>query len=378
MQSENKFTTSPTLFSQDEIPAAVNELFSYPKFLTGMKAFLPDELFHYILENKTNITSSQEFQERLIRPFLQYIIRESTDGLTSSGLNELSKDQKYLFISNHRDIGLDSAFLNLVLFDHGFSTCQIAIGDNLMKHRVAELAFKINKSFAVNRSGSPREIYHSSSALSKYIFSTIAKGVDSVWIAQREGRAKDGNDITQISVLKMLGLSSSGDLLQHFRQLNIVPVAITYELDPCDALKTKEHIAKLQNPNYKKTFEEDMNSILQGFRGMKGKVHVSFGTPLTNELPLQSVDIRPKDLLAKVAKLIDRQIHGMYHINKINLLAYDLISGKGRSLAKYDESLLDYFKKIIHLFPSEYRNEASSFLLSMYSNPVINQNQVQT
>jgi hypothetical protein len=170
----------------------------------------------------------------------------------------LRRDEKYLFISNHRDIVLDSAFLNLVLFEHGFETSRIAIGDNLMKKRISELLFRINKSFVVRRGGSPRELYQHSLRLSEYIRDAITHKEDSVWIAQREGRAKDGDDRTQVGVLKMLGLSGGRNLKEHFRRLRIVPVAISYEYDPCGLLKTQEHLRKQSDPSYRKSFSVDL------------------------------------------------------------------------------------------------------------------------
>ena len=368
-------SSSPGIFSTAQVPKAIDELFSYEKFLKGMQAFLPQEFYDYVMEAKNTIESSRDFQKHLIRPFLQLLIDISTEGLSASGLDQLDSEKKYLFISNHRDIGLDSAFLNAVLFDNGFTTCQIAIGDNLMKHRVAELVFKINKSFAVNRSGSPREIYQSSIALSNYIYKTITTHTDSVWIAQREGRAKDGNDRTQIGVLKMLSMSAESTLSEHYNELNIVPVAMSYEYDPCDALKTKEYISKLSNPEYKKTFEEDVHSILQGFRGQKGQVHVAFGNPIQfkNEERSKKAD---KLMMENLAFEIDRQIHDIYQLNPINFIAHDLVANTDRYSEHYmineKEDISNRFDSIIGTFPPSQQMEAKSYLLGIYANPVIN------
>ena len=240
----------------------------------------------YILTAKDKVKSIYDFQATITRPFLNTIAKASITSLTQSGLENLDKNEKYLFISNHRDIVLDSAYLNLLLFESGRTTSQIAIGDNLMKTRVSELLFRINKSFVVQRTGSPRELYASSIQLSKYIHQSITEQLDSIWIAQREGRAKDGNDATQSGVLKMISLSGRKQLKEHFKSLKIVPVAISYELDPTGLLKTQEYLKKQSNPDFKKSFKDDVNNMLLGMQGQKGKVHFSFGKPLLGKLDI--------------------------------------------------------------------------------------------
>jgi len=364
------------IYNDNEAKAGVQELFSYEKFVTGMNGFLPPALSSQILASHKDISSIYDFQKDVIHPFLGWLIDQSTSGISASGLEALDKDDKYLFISNHRDISLDPAFVNLMLFDNGFTTVQIAIGDNLMKHRVAELIFRINKSFVVQRSGSSREIYQSSVALSEYISETIRSKTDSVWIAQKEGRAKDGNDKTQVGVLKMLHLSSNTKDYKHLETLKIVPVALSYEYDPCDYLKTREHLNRKYNSNYKKTFEEDVHSILQGIKGMKGKVHVSFGKPLSDLGETIQNTGAPKLVLEKVAHLIDTQIHNLYKLNPVNYVAYDLLYDEKRLADRYsneeEEQVIQYFEEIIHRFSPDLQVEARDYLLGIYANPVKN------
>ena len=194
--------TKPEIYRDDQVRAAIQELFSYEDFLAGMKAFVPPQLNKLILDEKDAVKTAEDFQKRVIRPFLKAVEQSSISNFTFSGTEHLSPEKSYLFVSNHRDIVLDSAYLNIILLEQGMRTSQIAIGDNLVANRLTELLFKINKSFVVKRSGNPREIYNHAVTLSEYIKETVTKEKDSVWIAQREGRAKDGNDKTQISLLK--------------------------------------------------------------------------------------------------------------------------------------------------------------------------------
>lgn len=369
-------STSPGLYTDDEVQQGVIELFKYEKFVAGMKQFLPEELSSHILQVKENIGSSFEFQRDIVHPLLQLLIKTSMTQLTASNLSALDANEKYLFISNHRDIGLDSAFLNLLLFDNDFSTTQIAIGDNLIKHRVAELIFRINKSFVVQRSGNPRDLYKASQNLSKYIHTTVAEKKDSVWIAQREGRAKDGNDQTQVSLLKMLAMAAErGKMGDHFNSMKIVPVAISYEYNPCDYLLTKEYIDKSENPDFVKSFEDDMKSILQGLKGQKGAVNISFGTPIA--LGEEERALGNKELLQSLAQKIDQQIHSKYQLSAINYLAYDRLHATNRYATFYQDhdpaSLDAYFEERIGLFEAGQQEKARNYLLGMYAKPVENQ-----
>ncbi len=375
-ESENNLK----LYSDQQVVAGIKELFEDRSFVSGMQAFLPLELSESFLNNYSKIKNSYEFQRDIIRPLLKFLEQISMTSLTGSGLEHLDPQKKYLFISNHRDIGLDSAFINLLLFEKNFTTSQIAIGDNLMKHRIAELIFRINKSFVVKRTGNPRELYQSSVSLSQYIQESITKGKDSVWIAQREGRAKDGNDFTQVSLLKMLALSGRKDALKYFENLNIVPVSISYEYDPCDYLKTKEYIDRLENPKYQKSFNADMASILQGLKGKKGNVHISFGIPLNQNISKISTETKSKEILSELAKLIDTQIQSSYKINPVNYIASDLINNNSNFSKYYTESERKenslYFENILSRINHSNQKEARKYLLGIYANPLINQHKI--
>ena len=282
----NRETNRLEPFKDEEVSAALQELFEMPAFLLGMKRFLPSDLVDLMINEKDYVRSVYGVQERLIYPVLKMIERSSIDHLKAYGIENLSPDEAYLFISNHRDIVLDSAYLNLILFENKIPTSQIAIGNNLIVHRMSELLFRLNKSFVVMRKGQPRELYQHAVRLSNYIQTAIQEEKASIWIAQREGRAKDGNDMTQPSLLKMIGLAGEKNFKTYFQKLNIVPVAISYEFDPTDVVKTQSFLAKKADPNYKKTFEEDVQHILLGLKGHKGRVTIHYGKPLKQQLDL--------------------------------------------------------------------------------------------
>ncbi|WP_020538341.1 1-acyl-sn-glycerol-3-phosphate acyltransferase [Lewinella cohaerens] len=365
-----------SVLEDHEVEAAVQELFGSASLLASMKTFMPTELYEELLRAKDEVKSTLDFQEKMMLVFLRFVRELSITELTNSGLEQLDPSQKYLFISNHRDIGLDSAYLNKALFEAGFTTTQIAIGDNLMTHRLAELIFRINKSFAVVRSGSPRELYQHSVRMSTYIHEMVHTGKDSIWIAQREGRSKDGNDRTQIGMLKMLSLSKQDDLIDHFEELNIVPVSISYEYDPTGLVKTLSHLRKLNDPEFKKSFTEDIQHILLGIKGQKGHVHFHFGKPINSRLqPLRALDNAKKQLEELVA-LLDKSIHNNYRLHPINYIACDLLQGGQKYKSYYTSAELRevnvFFEKQLALLPSDQIEDGRKYLLGIYANPVWN------
>lgn len=362
------------LYNDFEVREGIQELFGNEKFVDGMAKFLPAELHQYLLSIKDEVRSIDDFQSKMTYAFLNYIKDISIDALSSSGLENLSPDKKYLFISNHRDIVLDSAYLNILLYEAGMTTSQIAIGDNLMKTRITELLFRINKSIVVKRTGSPRELYTHSMHLSAYIKRMINQNEDSIWLAQREGRAKDGNDITQKGVLKMISLSGGRNLEEHFQSLNIVPLSISYELDPTDLLKTKEYLRKLKDPNSKKTFQEDVNYMMQGMIGRKGTVHFNFGNIL-----LQN-DAKPnknrKEHIESLANLIDESIHQNFKLHPINYVAHDILYPSNKFASHYSDDdwkkYHSYFDNQLSKLSKKELPHGQKYLLGIYANPVLN------
>ena len=373
MQNDN----GPYIYNDAEATAAIQELFNFPSLLQGMKAFLPPVMSDLILQAKDQVRSVSDFQQMIAYPLFKGIEKESISTLSASGLEHLDPSAQYLFISNHRDIILDSAFLNVVLFERGFRTSQIAIGDNLMRHRISELIFHINKSFVVRRTGSPMELYRYSLQLSDYIWRQINDKVDSVWIAQREGRAKDGDDRTQVGLVKMLSLSAKTDLKTYFREMKIAPVAISYEYDPCDLLKAQEFLNKRANPDFKKTFEEDVQHMLLGLKGYKGAVHFHFSTPLDAELDAFDEIPSAKKQLEWLAETIDQRIHEHYKLRPINYVAQDLLTQtdafRNYYSAEEHTRLTAFFEERFKLLTNDEEGLGREYLLKMYANPLLNQ-----
>jgi hypothetical protein len=245
----------------------------------------------------------------------------------------------------------------------------------LVANRLTELLFKINKSFVVKRTGSPREIYKHAVTLSQYIKDTVTQKKDSIWIAQREGRAKDGNDQTQIALLKMLSLANKKDPVQYFKSLNITPVSISYEYDPCGYLKTKEYLDKKSNLNYKKVFNDDAQQLLLGIKGYKGHVHFHFEKPLNKRLNVLEKGTNAKEVLQSLAVIIDKAIHLNFKLNPINYYAHDQLSGSNYYHSQYsgsEKELKDFFEILIEMLPLEEQVEGRAFMLKIYANPLYN------
>jgi hypothetical protein len=375
MQQE---ATRPSIYTPEEIVPALQELFSYDSLLEGMQAFLPPELCNYILQEKNKIHSVDDFQRQIILPILRAIEQSSTRQLDCSGLENLLPGERYLFISNHRDIVLDSAFMNRLLLENGFETAIMAVGDNLMRHRISELIFRLNKSFVVKRSGTAMELYQYSVALSAFIRDQVMQRISSVWIAQREGRAKDGNDRTQVGLLKMLSLASTDSLADFFDQLNIIPVSISYEIDPCAVLKTREYLQKRSDPHYKKSFREDVDYMLQGIKGQKGHIHIHFGEPLKGAaLATMRGAPNAKKQLEALATSIDQSIHRHYLLHPVHYVAYDLLHGGHAMAAHYSASAREayhqFFEEQASKIGADPDGEGKKYLLGIYANPVLNQ-----
>lgn len=355
----------------------LTELFGFPHFVAGLQAYLPDAVYKAILRELDHVDSVTEFQARIILKILKYIEITSISRLTSGGFEVLSPQERYLYISNHRDIVLDSAYLNTTLFERGYETSQIAIGDNLMRHRISELIFLLNKSFVVKRSGTPMELYRYSVDLSNYIHDQVTQGKDSIWIAQREGRAKDGNDLTQPGFVKMLSLANPGDLKAHFKSLRIVPVAISYEYNPCDLLMAQAFLNKKADPAYKKSFQEDVQHMMLGLHGHKGRVHFQFCAPLDSELDALDSQPNAKKQLEQLANIIDRHIHTNYRLHAVNAVAHDLLYDTHLAAQQYSAAEIAhntaYLEEKAKKLVGDTDGTGRAYLLGMYAKPLENQ-----
>lgn len=362
-------------YGPGEVKQAVESLLHDRQFMAMLKGFLPlpKGVIRFAVRTMfIGVDTPLAFQKRFMARVVRYVLKKCSDGCTYSGHPLPLKSQHHTYVSNHRDIVLDSAILSLKLFEKGYdTTVEIAIGDNLLIYPWIKTLVKINKAFTVKRGLSPRQLMESSILMSKYIHYAVTEKGENIWIAQREGRAKDSDDRTQESVLKMLSL---GGKLQ---ELNIVPLCISYEYDPCDYLKAKEFQLKRDNPAFKKSKQDDLENMKVGIMGYKGRIHYECA-PCINEW-LGELEGMPKaDFFAEVARRMDREIHAGYKLFPGNFIAMDMLSGKKDYADHYTaddvERFNDYLSKQLAKIDIPNKDEAflRNCILNMYANPAKN------
>jgi len=361
--------------SDEEINRILRKITSEPIFQNVLNYFFPDRPNDEIISEINAITSTGEYQKKFIIEVIRSVIRQTTDGLTHSGFENLDTEKAYLFIANHRDITFDSAVLQLLLFNHGHRIPEIAFGSNLLMSELIINAFRVNRTFMVIRDGTKREMLNNSKQLSTYIRHTITERNTSVWIAQRNGRAKDGNDKTEPGLLKMLNMSGSNNFTENFKELNLVPVTISYEYEPCDVMKVKELYAS-QNSTYIKTQDEDLHSVITGITQQKGRIHMSVGKPVCDVL--SGIEGKPNNIrFAELRGIIDRQISENYKLWKTNYIAYDLLNSDNKYTNFYSPGEKEAFKAYMSKQLIDIKNDKKvieQMFLNMYANPVVNKN----
>jgi hypothetical protein len=289
-------------------------------------------------------------------------------------------DRKYLAMSNHRDIILDPALTQITLQRFHLPETQICVGDNLLKVKSVELLLRSNRMIKVIRGISARELYLSSQLLSRYIRETITSGTASVWIAQRQGRTKDGLDTTEQGLLKMLDMSGKGDFVQNFMDLNIIPMSISYEYEPCDIMKARELLIS-RTQKYVKGETEDLESIMMGIKQYKGHVHLNVLDPLTEEEIKEAANCDKNDRYQLIRHVVDRRIIGGYKLWKTNYMAYDMVNGGKKYADQYTAEDLETFKsyiaqRLLMVEPSLNKHELKDIFLHIYSNPVLSKEQL--
>ncbi len=360
-------------FRDDEIAPAIAQIVANSKFQSVLDFLFPGEQDKYREIFATSKTV-KEVQQNFMHKVIHRILKRSSDGLSTSGFNNFT-DTGHVIISNHRDILLDSGILNIILMDEGYETAEITFGNNLIISPFFEQAAKVNKMITVIRDGSPRELLFNSIRLSKYISNEIINGKNSVWVAQRPGRTKDGWDKTEISILKMLSFYQKENYYEAIKKLDIIPVSISYEWEPCDVMKIRETYLSKQ-ATYVKKEKEDLQSTLGGIIGFKGRIHFAMGTPLNQVLDNIKAEKLNNDYLTLVARQIDKEIYKNYKLWPVNWLAYDLLEGNKEHNSEYNDSTLEQFKKrftpIDQYLPDGERNELWNLFLHLYANPVYN------
>lgn len=365
-------------YSPEELPKIFEELLSDSDFIEVIKKVLPDTPIEALANILRNCKTNLDVQKNIFYGLLHDIIKKCSDGFSFDSSQIADKNKGYTFISNHRDIVLDSGFLSVGLIDNGFpTTVEIAIGDNLLIYPWIKKLVRVNKAFIVQRALSMRQMLEASARMSRYIHFAVTQKQENIWIAQREGRAKDSNDRTQDSVLKMLAMGGSGDVIDSLKELNIVPLSLSYEYDPCDFLKAQEMQLKRDVEGFKKSQQDDLVNMQTGIFGYKGRIHFQTGPCINNEL--EALRGLPKvEIFTKVSEIIDRYIHRNYRMYPANYIACDMLNGNTTMAEHYtaeDKAKFEaYLEKKISLIniPDKDIDFLRERILTMYANPAIN------
>lgn len=365
-------------YHDEELPAVYEELIADPAFQKAVSSIMPGVPFEAIAQKMRSCRTKLEFQKAFCYGLLWNIVKECASGLTIDHSALPDKEKPYTYISNHRDIILDSGFLSILLLDLDMSTVEIAIGDNLLIYPWIKKVVRINKSFIVQRALTMRQMLEASALMSNYMHYTIRDKKQSIWIAQREGRAKDSNDRTQDSVLKMLAMGGEGSVLERLAEMNIAPLSLSYEYDPCDYLKAQEFQLKRDVEGYKKSTQDDLLNMKTGLFGFKGRVHFQVAELINDDLLKLDASLPKTELFACVSALIDRKIHANYRLYPGNYVACDLLDGTTTFAGNYSAEEKQTFEDYIagQLDKISISNKDVEFLreklLVMYANPVIN------
>lgn len=375
-------------FDDCDFQNRMTQLVKEPGFEHAIKYVMPDVDYQKFAENLLTIKTKAEFQSKIMSQFLEMLAAKTTTGLSISGIENLQGDKRYTFITNHRDIVLDASFLNVLLLRNNIPTTEVAIGNNLLIFDWISDLVKLNKSFIVKRDLKMLKALEAAKQLSGYIHHAINEKHESVWIAQREGRSKDSNDLTQESLIKMMALAGGGSMVENLKQINLVPVSISYEYDPNDYLKAREFLMKRNNPDFKKSQRDDLFSMETGILQPKGHVHFSVGNVINSSLEEIATESDKTVIVKHICKAIDDSIHQGYCIYPINYIALDKLENTQQFTEYYTGEDVESFEKYIQSqlakvddIPDlndddmQYMHE---MMLSMYANPLKNKLRAQS
>ena len=368
-------------YEEGEMKEALNQLLNdrhFNKVMQGFAPWLPKGLRNGFFKMMfIGVKTPLDFQLRFMKHVVRYVLKKHAHGYTFNH-STISNRGNQLFISNHRDIVLDSAILDLMLHEAGFpTTCEIAIGDNLLIYPWIKTLVRMNKAFTVRRSLKAKEMMESSILMSRYMHYAITQKKENIWIAQREGRAKDSSDQTQESVLKMLAYGGEGTIIERLKELNIVPLTLSYEYDPCDYLKAQEIQQQRDDPSWKKNKQDDLDNMKIGIFGNKGHVHFRTGTPV-NEWIDELKDMPKTEVFKEIAQRIDKAIHSNYMLYPGNFIAYDELNKTNTFHKRYSQHDKKVFEEYLRgqIAKINLPNPDEAFLreriLTMYANPVVN------
>ena len=372
----NEFDICP--YTDAEAVEALGKLADHPAVLEVSKAIFPDKEPEFLRTVLKSVRSIDEFQILVMNKAVEWVLSTTAHNFSYDGIANIKGiNGKFLAMSNHRDIILDPAITQVVLYRNAIPLTEIAVGSNLLSNKYIEYLIRSNRMIKVIRGINARQLYLSSQVLSKYIRDAITSGKSSIWIAQREGRAKDSDDRTQDSVLKMLAMGGEGKPIDSLREINIVPLTISYEFDPCDYLKAQEFQQKRDNPAFKKSRQDDLDNMKTGIFGYKGRVHYHCAAPINTWID-ELGDLPKTEFFAALSKRIDRELHANYCLFPCNYIALDELEGTKKYAQHYTEAdkkrFEDYLKG--QLEKVKIANPDEKFLrermLTMYANPLRN------
>lgn len=368
-------------FDDAQFHEKMTRLVEEPGFEHAVRWVLPDVDYPEFVRELLQVPDKNTLQLKVMGPFLELLAKKTTAGITYDGIDNVKAGSAYTFITNHRDIVLDASFLNLCFLRNNMPTSEIAIGNNLLIYEWISDLVKLNKSFIVKRDLKMTQALKAAQQLSAYIHYAVMHKGESVWIAQREGRAKDSNDVTQESLMKMLALEGGGSTRENLEKLNLMPVSISYEYDPNDFLKAKEFLLKSRNPDYHKSQRDDLLSMETGLLQYKGRVHFSITPCLSPEIAGISPEAKRLEVIQQACAMVDRRIHLRYHIYPINYIAADLLNDNTANSSHYTPveaaAFKDYIEKQIDKVDVPDmtfgdRQYLRKMMFTMYSNPLYN------
>ncbi len=368
-------------YDPEELPEVLEELIADPEFRAVAEKMLPDTPYEEACARLRLCRTNLEVQQTFFYPLLKKLIRQCSDGFRMDCTRLTDKSLPHTFITNHRDIVTDPAFLSIGLLDAGFgNTVEIAIGDNLLIRPWIKRLVRVDKAFIVQRSAGMRQMLESSTRLGRYMHYAISTKGENIWIAQRQGRAKDADDRTQEAVLKMMAMGGEGSTAGRLRQLHLVPIALSYEYDPCDYLKAQEMQQKRDNPDYRKTPQDDLTNMQTGIFGKKGRICFRMAECLDEWLDTLPENLARTELLATIAARIDRDIHLGYTLYPGNYIAADLLDESNRFAGLHytpeeKERFTSYVQEQLQkvTLPQPDYKFLRQQLLTMYANPLRNQ-----
>ena len=365
-------------YDSGDMPAVIDSLMADAQFVAVLGNLFPGVPVAAIEQQLRSCSDVLDFQKKFIYPIVDKIMDGASTGFSCDFSALPDKQTPYTYISNHRDIVLDSALLSMLLVKNGFpTTVEIAIGDNLLAYPWIRHIVRLNKAFIVQRSLGLRETLIASKTMSRYMHFVITEKKNPIWIAQREGRAKDSNDRTQESVLKMLAMGSEKSVVESIREMNIVPLTISYEYDPCDFLKAREFQLKRDDADYKKTREDDLQNMQTGIYGFKGRVHYHAAAPVNSWID-SIADLPKADFFSELARRMDEAIFRGYKLFPSNYIALDRLEGRSAFADHYTAADEERFDKYLRgqldkiVLPDRDEEYLCERMLTMYANPLRN------